>query len=256
VSRSVRLAGAAGGVSPCRRWATVSGSARGAPRALFEVGQLTDLLRVKRSDLEPRATIRHRRPPIANRDLLPFRVDLISARPGAVVKPVPAVLARPITAHLRQPRPHLRGRRVDRQGHRPAPLGPRDQIGARERRAKLLISGAPAAKASPDETAIHADQQPDGYQREASFRVASRCGGSAQLRCDLAGKAIDRSPVPAVALRCVNGRSPSPSDARSSRPATKRSPRARTRSISCSASADSPAGIKWSGGPSGPSGPS
>ena len=177
MSRSVRLAGAAGGVSPCRRWATVSGSARGAPRALFEVGQLTDLLRVKRSDLEPRATIRHRRPPIANRDLLPFRVDLISARPGAVVKPVPAVLARPITAHLRQPRPHLRGRRVDRQGHRPAPLGPRDQIGARERRAKLLISGAPAAKASPDETAIHADQQPDGYQREASFRVASRCGG-------------------------------------------------------------------------------
>jgi hypothetical protein len=53
----------------------------------------------------------------------------------------PSCTSRPITAHLHQPRPHRRGRRVDCHRHPPA-LTARDQVGARERRDNLLTSPA------------------------------------------------------------------------------------------------------------------
>jgi hypothetical protein len=107
-------------------------------------------------------------------------MDLISARSTSVVKPLPAVPARPVTAHLHQPRPHRRGRGASIVTAIVPPRLPL-AIGARERRAKLFITGSPATKTPLDETARPPDSSPMATSVSRAFRVAfarsKRAGG-------------------------------------------------------------------------------
>lgn len=81
---------------------------------------------------------------VAEGDVLPLRVDALSTRATSVVEVVPGVPSPTIPTQLYEPRPDLFWRRVDRDGHRRAPLTVGDQVGTGIRPRNFLIGRAPA----------------------------------------------------------------------------------------------------------------
>src|SRR5262245_32016349 len=62
--------------------------------------------RIRGRDLEPLATGRRRRQPVAHGNGLPLRIDLIGTGDPEIVQPIPAVPTGAIVSHLGGPRPH------------------------------------------------------------------------------------------------------------------------------------------------------